>query len=103
MELRETCLENKSVHERKKRKGAAEYFGVNLTHILNLVQFTDAQDFLPVWEALARASKHQQLLVLQRAFVERPKRWASVPLPLRRRPCSSWSSPWGSGWRAGTT
>ena len=36
--------------------------------MLNLVQVTDAQDLPPVWEALARASKHQQLLVLQRAF-----------------------------------
>ena len=36
--------------------------------MLNLVQVTDTQDLPPVWEALARASKHQQLLVLQRAF-----------------------------------
>ena len=36
--------------------------------MLNLVQVIDAQDLPPVWEALARASKHQQLLVLQRAF-----------------------------------
>ena len=28
----------------------------------------DDKDLPPVWEALARASKHQQLLVLQRAF-----------------------------------
>ena len=39
-----------------------------MTHLLNLVQVTDAQDLPPVWEALARASKHQQLLVLQQAF-----------------------------------
>ena len=39
-----------------------------MTHLLNMVQVTDAQDLPPVWEALARASKHQQLLVLQRAF-----------------------------------
>ena len=39
-----------------------------MTHLLNLVQVTDAQDLLPVWEALARASKHQHLLVLQQAF-----------------------------------
>ena len=39
-----------------------------LAHLLNLVQVTDAKDLPPVWEALARASKHQQLLVLQRAF-----------------------------------
>ena len=68
VELRETRLENKRVREGKERKGAAEYFGANLTHLLNLVQVTDAQDLPPVWEALARASKHQQLLVLQRAF-----------------------------------
>ena len=36
--------------------------------MLNLVQVTDAQDLPPVWDALARASKNQQLLVLQRAF-----------------------------------
>ena len=68
VELRETRLENKRFRERKERKGAAEYFGENLTHLLNLVQVTNAQDLPPVWEALARASKHQQLLVLQRAF-----------------------------------
>ena len=56
------------VREKKERKGATEYIGAKLTHILNLVQVTDAQDLPPVWEALARASKHQQLLVLQRAF-----------------------------------
>ena len=68
VELRETRLENKRVREKKERKGAAEYFGANLTHLMNLVQVTNAQDLPPVWEALARASKHQQLLVLQRAF-----------------------------------
>ena len=68
VELRETRLENKRVREGKERKGAAEYFRANLTHLLNLVQVTDAQDLPPVWEAQARASKHQQLLVLQRAF-----------------------------------
>ena len=68
VELRETLLENQRVREGKERKGAAEYFGANLTHLLNLVQVADAQDLPPVWEALARASKHQQLLVLQRAF-----------------------------------
>ena len=29
---------------------------------------TDSKNLSPVWEALARATKHQQLLVLQRAF-----------------------------------
>ena len=57
--LRETPLENKRVRKKKERKGAAEYFGVNLTHLLNLVQVTNAQDIPPVWEALARASKRQ--------------------------------------------
>ena len=62
-------LENKRVREKKERKGAAEYFGANLEHLLNLVQVTDDKDLPPpVWEALARTSKHQQLLVLQRAF-----------------------------------
>ena len=68
VDLRETRLENKRVRKGKERKGAAEYSGANLTHLLNLVQVTDAQYLPPVWEALARASKHQQLLVLQRAF-----------------------------------
>ena len=44
VELREMRLENKRVRERKEHKGAAEYFGANLTHLLNLVQVTDAQD-----------------------------------------------------------
>ena len=68
VELRETRLENKRFREKKERKGAAEYFGANLAHLLNLVQVTDVKDISPVLEALARASKHQQLLVLQRAF-----------------------------------
>ena len=59
VELRETRLENKRVREGKERKGAAEYFGANLNHLLNLVQVTDSQDLPPVWEALSRASKHQ--------------------------------------------
>ena len=32
------------------------------------MQVTNAQYLPPVWEALARSSKHQQLLVLQRVF-----------------------------------
>ena len=68
MELRETRLENKRVREKKEGKGAAEYFRANLAHLLNLVQVTDAKDLSPVFKALVRASKHQQLLVLQRAF-----------------------------------
>ena len=47
VELRETRLENKRVRKRKERKGAAEYFGANLTHLLNLVQVTNAQDLPP--------------------------------------------------------
>ena len=38
VELRETRLENKRVREGKERKGAAEYFGANLAHLLNLYQ-----------------------------------------------------------------
>ena len=49
VELRETRLENKRVQEGKERKGAAEYFGANLTHLLSLVQVTDAQYLPPVW------------------------------------------------------
>ena len=41
---------------------------MNLAHLLNLVQVTDSKDLSSVWEALARASKHHQILVLQRAF-----------------------------------
>ena len=40
MELRETRLENKRVRYKKENKGAAEYFGANLAHLLNLVQVT---------------------------------------------------------------
>ena len=68
VELRETRLENKRFRDKKGKKGAAEYFGANLVHLLNLVQVTDSKDLPPVWEAFARASNLQQLLVLQRAF-----------------------------------
>ena len=47
MELRDTRLENKRVHEKKERKGAAEYFDTNLAHLLNLVQVTDTKDTPP--------------------------------------------------------
>ena len=56
VELRENRLENKQVIEKKDNKGTTEYFCANLAHLLNLFQVTDA---------LARASKRQQLLVLQ--------------------------------------
>ena len=36
--------------------------------MLNLVQVTDAKDLPPAWEAPARSMKHQEILVLQRAF-----------------------------------
>ena len=39
-----------------------------MAHLLNLVQVTDVKYLPPIWESLARASKHQQLLVLQQAF-----------------------------------
>ena len=68
MELRETQLENKRVQEKKDNKGATEYFGKNLAHLLNLVHVTYTKDIPPFWEALVRSSKHQQLLVLHRAF-----------------------------------
>ena len=68
VELMETRLENKRVKEKNDNKGATEYFGANLAHLLNLIQVTYAKDIPPIWEALARASKHQQLLVLQRTF-----------------------------------
>ena len=68
VELRDTRLENKRVIEKKYNKGVTEYFGANLAHLLNLVQLTDSKDLPHVWEALARASKHHPLLVLQGAF-----------------------------------
>ena len=68
MELRETRLENKRVRDKKDNKGTADYFGANRAHLLNLVQVTDAKDLPPFWEALARSTKHHQLLLLQRAF-----------------------------------
>ena len=49
VEMRETRLENKRVREKKDDKGAADYFGANLAHLLNLVQVTDAKDLPPVW------------------------------------------------------
>ena len=69
MELREVRLEKKRLREEKKHKGEAEYFSANLAQLLNLVQVNNAKDLPPVWEALARASKHHQLLVMQRDFV----------------------------------
>ena len=53
---------------KKYNKGATEYFGANMAHLLNLVHVTNAKYLPPIWEALARASKHQKLLVLQRVF-----------------------------------
>ena len=46
VELRETRLENKRIREKKDNKCAAEYFGANLAHLLNLVQVTDAKYIL---------------------------------------------------------
>ena len=89
---RETRLENKRVREGKERKGAAEYFGANLTPLLNLVQVTDAQDLPPVWEDLARASKHQQLLVLQRAFDRTAEEMGLCAPPTSAGTVSRW---WG--------
>ena len=54
--------------KKKDNKGETQYFGANLSHLLNLVHVTNAKDLPPFWEALARASNHQQLLVLQRSF-----------------------------------
>ena len=68
MDLRETWLENKRFQEKKDNKGAAEYFGANIAHLLNLVQMTDSKGLPQVWETLAPVLKHQKLLVLQRAF-----------------------------------
>ena len=42
VELRETRLENKRIREKKDNKGATEYFGANLEHLLNLIYGTDA-------------------------------------------------------------
>ena len=59
VERRETCFENKRVREKKDKKGATEYFGANLVHLLNLVQLTKDKDITPVWDSLTRYSKHQ--------------------------------------------
>ena len=48
VELRETWLENKRVRKKKECKGAAEYFGANLEHLINLAQVTNAKDLSPV-------------------------------------------------------
>ena len=48
VELRETWLENKRVHEKKYNKGAAEYFGANLAHLMNLVHVTNTKDPPPL-------------------------------------------------------
>ena len=48
MELRETRLNNRRVSEKKDNKGATEYFGANLEHLLNLMLVTDAKDLPPV-------------------------------------------------------
>ena len=66
--MREARLKNKRVRDKKDNKGAAEYFGANLAHLLNLVQVKDSKDLPPVWEALTQATNQQQLLVLQRSF-----------------------------------
>ena len=64
VELRETRIKNKRVRYKKENKGAADYFGANLAHLINLVHVTDTKDLPPVWEALAQSTKHQKLLVL---------------------------------------
>ena len=68
VELRETRLNNKLVWDKEDNKGTTDYFGSNLAHLIDLVQVIDAKYLPPVWEALARSTKHQQLLVLQRDF-----------------------------------
>ena len=68
VELRETRLENKRFWDKKDNKGAADYFGAHIVHLINLVQVTDSKDLPLCWEALARATNHQQILVLQRSF-----------------------------------
>ena len=57
VELSETWLENKRFKYKKYSNGAAENFGANLVHLLNLVQVTNSNDLPPVWEALAQASQ----------------------------------------------
>ena len=44
VELRENRLEKKRVRDKKDNKGATEYFGANLVHLLNLFQVTDAKE-----------------------------------------------------------
>ena len=87
VELRETRLENKRVRERKERKGAAEYFGANLTHLLNLVQVTNAKYLPPPsgrpWLGPPNTNSSW---CYSGCLTGQPKRWASAPPPSRRRP-----------------
>ena len=86
VELRETWLENKQVRDKKDNKGATEYFGANLAHLLNLVQETNGNSWL------CRGPSTRQW-----------RTWVCAPRKLRHPPCCSWCSRSGSGWRAGTT
>ena len=86
VELRETRLENKRVRERKERKGTAEYFGANLTHLLNLVQVTDAQDPPPSGRPWLGPPNTNSSWCYSGRLTGQPKRWASAPPPSRRRP-----------------
>ena len=88
VELRETRLESRRAREKKENKGVAELYGENLAHLLNLCQVSDAKDLPPVWPALAKASKAQQLLALQRVLNTTIERMGPAG-PDRRHPLAT--------------
>ena len=69
VEMRADREERKEAKNRKtEQKGAEEFFGTNLPHLLRLTQVEDVVKLNSVWVELTNASKSQQLLVLQRAL-----------------------------------
>ena len=61
--------ERKEAKNRKtEQKGAEEFFGTNLPHLLRLTQVEEVVRLNAVWAELTTASKSQQLLVLKRAL-----------------------------------
>ena len=87
VELRETRLEDKRICKRKERKVAAEYFGANLMHLLNLVQVTNVQDLPSSGRPWRGPPNTNSFWCYSGPSTERPKRWASAPPQSQRRPC----------------
>ena len=68
MEICKTRLEKKRVHKKKGTQGRSGVLRRQLGTPAKPGASHQCEKSPPVWEALVRASKHQQLLVLQRAF-----------------------------------